>query len=108
MSETVESTQHTNVSQEASIAHQWFVGIDWGDQHHQVVVLDQHRRRVGERVVPHDGTSLAQLASWLHQVSGSAPSRPGMSIAVIAGNLAFPPFLAVPLTVVLSTQFFAL
>ena len=35
-------------------------------------------------------------------------SRPGMSIAVIAGTLAFPPFLAVPLTSVLSTQFFTL
>ena len=35
-------------------------------------------------------------------------SRPGMSIAVIAGNLAFPPFLAVPLTSVLSTQLFTL
>ena len=27
---TVESTQHTGLSQEARIAHQWFVGIDGG------------------------------------------------------------------------------
>ena len=64
MSETVASTQHTGLSQEASIAHQWFVGIAWGDQNHQVVLLDQQRRRVGERVVPPDGTSLAPVASW--------------------------------------------
>src|SRR4029434_3743624 len=87
MSETVESTPHTNVSQEASIAHQWFVGIDWGAHHPQVVVLDQHRRRVGERVVPHDGPSLAQLASWLRQVSGSAPSRVAVAIAVPRGAI---------------------
>jgi hypothetical protein len=80
MIETVESTQHTGLSQEASIAHQWFVGIDWGDQNHQVVVLDQQRRRVGERVVPHDGTSLAQLASWVREVSGGAPSRVAVAI----------------------------
>ena len=75
MIETVESTQHTGLSQEASIAHQWFVGIDWGDQNHQVVILDQQRRRVGERVVPHDGTSLAQLASWLREVQAARPAR---------------------------------
>jgi hypothetical protein len=40
------------------------VGIDWGDQNHQVYVLDRQRRRVGERVVPHDGASLAPLATW--------------------------------------------
>ena len=36
------------------------------------------------------------------------PSWPGMSIAVIAGNLAFSPFRDMPLTSVLSTQFFTL
>jgi transposase len=87
MIETVESTHHTGLSQEASIAHQWFVGIDWGDQNHQVVVLDQQRRRVGERVVPHDGTSLAQLASWVREVSGGAPSRVAVAIEVPRGAI---------------------
>ena len=64
MIDTVESTQHTGLSQEASLAHPWLVGLAWGAQHHQVVILDQQRRRVGARVVPHDGTSLAPLASW--------------------------------------------
>ncbi len=43
---------------------QWFVGIDWGSQTHQVCVLTQDRHLVGERAVDHDGTSLAQLAAW--------------------------------------------
>ena len=64
MIEAAEHTQPTGLSHEASTAHQWFVGIDWGDQNHQVYVLDRQRRRVGERVVPHDGASLAQLATW--------------------------------------------
>ena len=84
---TVASTQHTGLSQEASLAHQWFVGIDWGAQNHQVVILDQHRRRVGERVVPHDGTSLAQLASWLREVSGGAPSQVAVAIEVPRGAI---------------------
>ena len=45
--------------------YDWFVGIDWGSQQHQVCVLDRDRRRVGERAVDHDGASLAQLADWL-------------------------------------------
>jgi hypothetical protein len=61
---TVASTQHTGLSQEASLAHQWFVGIAWSDQNHQGVSLDPQRRRVGERVVPHAGTRRAPWASW--------------------------------------------
>ena len=45
--------------------YDWFVGIDWGSEKHQVYVLDRDRSRVGERVVDHDGASLAQLAAWL-------------------------------------------
>lgn len=63
MIEAAEHTQPTGLSHETSTAHQWFVGIDWGDQNHHVSVLDRQRRRVGERVVPHDGASLAQAAS---------------------------------------------
>jgi hypothetical protein len=87
MIETVESTQQTGWSQEASIAHPWFVGIAWGDQNHQVVLLDQQRRRVGARVVPHDGTSRAPVASWLRAVSGGAPSQVAVALAGPRGAL---------------------
>jgi len=46
-----------------------FVGIDWGSQQHQVCVLDRDRHVVGERVVDHTGSSLAQLATWLWALS---------------------------------------
>jgi len=51
--------------------YEWFVGIDWGSQRHQVCVLDRDRRLVGERAVDHDGASLAQLVAGQshHQVS---------------------------------------
>jgi hypothetical protein len=52
---------HPQTSADAAPTYQWFVGIDWGSQTHQVYVLDQARQRVGERVVAHDGASVVVL-----------------------------------------------
>ena len=64
MSKASKTTHRPDVPHETGPEPHWCVGIDWGDQRHHVVVLDQNRRRVGERVVPHDGASLAQLVVW--------------------------------------------
>ena len=55
--------------------YHWFVGIDWGSEHHQVCVLDRDRKVVGERVVDHDGASLTQFATWLWAVYKGQPQR---------------------------------
>ena len=62
------------------LPYEWFVGIDWGSQQHQVSVLDRDRRRVGERVVDHDGASLARLADWLWTLSAGQPQRVAVAI----------------------------
>ena len=67
--------------------YEWFVGIDWGSQRHQVCVLDRDRRRVGERAVDHDGASLAQLATWLWTVSAGQPQRVAVAIEVPRGAI---------------------
>src|SRR5919201_3193418 len=67
--------------------YEWFVGIDWGSQQHQVCVLDRDRRRVGERSVDHDGASLARLADWLWTVSAGQPQRVAVAIAVPRGAI---------------------
>jgi len=67
--------------------YDWFVGIDWGSQRHQVCVLDCDRRRVGERSIDHDGASLAQLAAWLWTVSAGQPQRVAVAIEVPRGAL---------------------
>src|SRR5262244_2733577 len=67
--------------------YEWFVGIDWGSQQHQVCVLDRDRHRVGERAVDHDGASLAQLAAWLWTVSASQPQRVAVAIEVPRGAI---------------------
>jgi endonuclease III len=69
------------------LPYEWFVGIDWGSQQHQVSVLDRDRRRVGERVVDHDGASLAQLAAWLWTVSAGQPQRVAVAIEVPRGAI---------------------
>src|SRR5215813_2265437 len=63
-----------------------FVGIDWGSQQ-QVSVLDRDRRRMGERVVDHDGASLAQLVAWLWGLSAGQPQRVAVAIEVPRGAI---------------------
>jgi transposase len=67
--------------------YEWFVGIDWGSQQHQVYVLDRDRRRVGERVVDHDGASLARLADWLWTLSAGQPQRVAVAMEVPRGAM---------------------
>ena len=67
--------------------YEWFVGIDWGSQQHQVCVLDRDRRRVGERAVDHDGASLARLADWLWTMAEGQPQRVAVAIEVPRGAI---------------------
>src|SRR5499433_1345207 len=69
------------------LPYEWFVGIDWGSQQHQVCVLDRDRRRVGARAVDHDGASLAQLAAWRWTVSAGQPQRVAVAIEVPRGAI---------------------
>jgi transposase len=72
---------------DSPLLYDWFVGIDWGSQQHQVCVLDCDRRLVGERVVDHDGVSLAQLADWLWTLSAGQPQRVAVGIEVPRGAI---------------------
>lgn len=69
------------------IRYHWFVGIDWGSQHHQVCVLDRDRQVVGEKAVEHDGDSLAQLATWLWSLSEGKPQNVSVAIEVPRGAI---------------------
>src|SRR4029453_7405112 len=69
------------------LPYEGFVGIDWGSQQHQVFWPDRDRRRVGERVVDHDGASLARLADWLWTVSAGQPQQVAVAIEVPRGAI---------------------
>lgn len=50
----------------------WYAGIDWADDHHDAVVLDDTGRQIMALRVAHTPAGLAQLTSALEQVCGSA------------------------------------
>jgi len=60
-----------------------YVGVDWGNQTHQVAVLDTARGLRGERVGAHDGPGLHALASWLAELA--APGTVAVAIEVPHG-----------------------
>ena len=41
----------------------WYAGIDWADEHHVVVVLDEKGRQMATRQFPHTVDGLAQLTA---------------------------------------------
>jgi len=43
----------------------WYAGIDWADQHHDVVVIDEAAKRVGTTRVAHTATGLDTLVTFL-------------------------------------------
>jgi len=82
----VPTTMHPE-REDQPLPYDWFVGIDWGSEKHQVCVLDGDRRRVGERVVEHDGASLTQLAAWLWALTRGQPQRVAVAIEVPRGAI---------------------
>jgi transposase len=53
----------------------WYAGIDWADDHHDAVVLDEQGQRVGSCRVTHTPEGLAQLVTFLQGTVASAPTR---------------------------------
>jgi transposase len=50
----------------------WYAGIDWADQHHDVVVLDEQAKIVKSIRVQHNAQGLERLDAFLQQISGPA------------------------------------
>jgi transposase len=49
----------------------WFAGVDWADDHHDVVVIDAGGHQVGARRVTHTSAGLAELTDFLLSISGA-------------------------------------
>ena len=43
----------------------WYVGIDWADMHHDLVMLDEAGKRVGARRVAHSPEGLDELKQFV-------------------------------------------
>src|SRR5258708_18155148 len=56
-------------------------GIDWADQHHDAVVIDERATRVGTLRVPHSAAGIQELTAFLLDIvrRGSTSARAGAS-----------------------------
>jgi transposase len=65
----------------------WFVGLDWATAGHQVCVLDQDGKVLGERYVEHSATTLSSLVEWLRSLAASDLGRIRVGIEVPRGAI---------------------
>ena len=66
-------------------AEDWFVGVDWATQQHQICVIDGEGKVIGERQVAHSGTGIAELCSWLEQIASGEVARIHVAIEMPHG-----------------------
>ncbi len=64
---------------------QWFVGIDWATEAHQVCLTDGNGDILGEQSFAHSGEGLGDLCRWLLRLSGGAPAAIAAAIEVPHG-----------------------
>src|SRR6476619_1487369 len=64
---------------------EWFVGIDWASQSHQVCLVDARGECLGERAVAHGGPGIEELCAWLIARTGATPEVMGVAIEMTQG-----------------------
>lgn len=47
----------------------WYAGLDWADRHHDLVVIDETGRKVGQLRVEHTPEGLARLINFLREMA---------------------------------------
>ena len=70
---------------EVKLKLEWFAGVDWGSQQHQVCVLDADGKVLGERVFEHGGAGLLQMADWLLSFAKGDASEVGVAVETPRG-----------------------
>jgi transposase len=63
----------------------WYAGIDWADEHHDVVVLDEGGKRVGTLRVAHSVEGMAKLTAFLKGM-GDVASQPDHLACIVETN----------------------
>ena len=64
---------------------EWFVGIDWASQSHQVCLVDAHGECLGKRAVANSGWGIEELCDWLIACTGATPEVIGVAIEMTQG-----------------------
>jgi transposase len=63
----------------------WFVGFDWGSEHHRVALFDHAGKLVDRRTVAHAAEAYAELADWLLRTTGAEPTAIAVAIETTHG-----------------------
>ena len=66
---------------------EWFVGIDWASDAHEVCIVDREGRDVERRAVKHAAPALQAFVAALVERAGGEPSRVAIGIEVPRGAL---------------------
>lgn len=64
---------------------QWFAGVDWASEIHQVVLLDSHGTVTGERTFTHGGEGLGAMCDWILTTTDAVAEAIGIAIEVPHG-----------------------
>jgi transposase len=63
----------------------WFVGIDWADRHHDVVVIDEHGKQHAKQRVAHSAEGMMELIAFLRSI-GDVHEHPEHLACIIETN----------------------
>lgn len=61
---------------------EFFAGIDWGSENHQVCIVDREATILGERPLRLGGAGLAEMAIWILATTHAAPQAIGVAIEI--------------------------
>jgi len=62
----------------------WYAGIDWADEKHDIMVIDDAGHQVGKRQVKHTVEGLKELTAFLQSISG--PQRKAELACIVETN----------------------
>jgi hypothetical protein len=63
----------------------WFVGVDWASETHQVRLSDAKGRKNGEKTFAHGGAGLADMAEWILSLTKTSADQVFVAIEVPHG-----------------------
>jgi hypothetical protein len=64
-----------------------YVGVDWADAEHRVLVLDAERQVVEDWVIAHTGEALTSFTARLSERAGGEPSRVAVALEIPRGPI---------------------
>jgi transposase len=66
--------------------YQFYIGLDWATEAHQVALLDRQGKVVAERVIQHSGAAIEDFIEWLLALAGH-PAKVAVAIETPRGTL---------------------